>query len=315
MHKGNKEAGYYNFSSGSDYNCYTEQEIAIIHPDFYLDKALQEYVLCNSGCKTCYGPTDENCLSCKNDNYLYKGKCYPTCPKGTFDLINSNGNKTCEDCYQNCGDYIKKGNSLKMMCTSCPENSIIYKPDNNDPYSFNCYKIFDNDTKSFYSPESDNEISSCFELIGKYIKEDSNECINMPESEYFVSNVTTGLLKQCQSSCLTCSKGATNDNPNCDSCKYGKFSQEGKCVTNCQEGYYLDNNNKCLSYNKNCKTCIIGPLTDLEQKILNMKCIECKNELIEETFDGQKSIYYIQNEDNCFPVIIYDNLTIIFNIS
>ena len=37
-------------------------------------------------------------------------------------------------------------------------------------------------------------ITSCFELFGKYIKENATNCINEIEDGYFISNKKTGLL-------------------------------------------------------------------------------------------------------------------------
>ena len=64
-----------------------------------------------------------------------------------------------------------------MMCSSCPEDNIIYKYNFNGEDYYNCYNISDNTTKSFIVPENIDGISSCFKLLGKYIIENTNECI------------------------------------------------------------------------------------------------------------------------------------------
>ena len=51
-----------------------------------------------------------------------------------------------------------------MNCATCKENQIKY----ND----NCYEIFTSSTKHFLFPEKDNDISSCYQMFGLYIKED-----------------------------------------------------------------------------------------------------------------------------------------------
>ena len=85
----NEKEGYYHILDLESSNCYTEQEMSILHPNYYLDRENNVFALCNSSCQTCNGLTDENCLSCEDGNYLYKGKCLSTCPNGTFKFINN----------------------------------------------------------------------------------------------------------------------------------------------------------------------------------------------------------------------------------
>ena len=320
------DANYYHFPSGTDYKCYTEQEMAENYPNWYLEKNKKEFAQCNSTCKTCNGSTDENCLSCNDNNYLYSGKCYNECPKGTFKTENENGNKVCNDCYINCEKCTEGGNSSKMMCDSCPENSIIYKYNYNNKNYYNCYNISDNKEKRFFIPEKINEISSCFELYNQYIIENTNECIEFPEGGYFISNDTTGLLSKCHSSCLTCSKTYTELNSNCDSCNEGLL-QDGNCVNNCSDGYYKNNSN-CLKCHNNCQTCSTGVITDSNGKLNNMKCTRCKDIISSPNLlrylESNKEVdikpnlnilKFIKNEENCFPIIDYQNTTITFDIS
>ena len=167
--------------------------------------------------------------------------------------------------------------------------------------------------KSFFVPESNNPISTCFVLLHKYIIENTSECIDKPEANienqnYYISNAQTGLLSPCHISCLTCFQSPTSSNQNCDSCKDGLL-KDGNCVMNCGEGYYV-NDNKCLKCHDNCKTCSDGIVTDSNGKITNMKCTQCKEDII----NGYE-LKMIQNEDNCFPIIDYNNITVTFNIS
>ena len=198
-------------------------------------------------------------------------------------------------------------------------------------YLYNCFKISDNIIKSFFVPESLTEISSCFELFGKYIIENTNECIDLPKEDnqsqnYFLSNKQTGLLSPCDSSCLTCSQNFTKDNPNCDSCKNGLL-QDGKCLTKSDDRYYK-NNAKCLKCHKNCQIYSTGILTNSEGKIINMKCTQCnidkKTPNILRYLRGAGGIIeginlniftIIKNDENCFPIIIHDNNKITFIIS
>ena len=326
------EKDYYHFPSESDYNCYTTQEMTAKGINWYFDEVNKVFGECDSNCETCIGPTNENCTSCKDNKYLYKGKCLESCPVKTFETQNTVGKKNCVDCFENCENCSKLGNSSYMMCDSCPEDNIIYKYDYNAQSYYNCYKISNNTIKSFFVPESNDVISSCFQLFNKYIIENTNECIDKPEEStqnqnYFISNEQTGLLSSCHSSCLNCSQSPINSNPNCDLCKDGYGLQKnGNCVTNCGEGYY-ENNNKCLKCHNNCKTCSTGMITDINGRLINMKCSECKEDMQEQNLlrylsgennadnDINQPIKMIKNEENCFPIIFYNDSQIIFNIS
>ena len=89
-----------------------------------------------------------------------------------------------------------------MNCVRCEEGDI--KANN-----YNCYKVYNSTLKTFYDPDNINIITSCKELLNKYILIDSNECIDsIPSEEYYFENATTGLLAPCHSDCKTCSKKA-----------------------------------------------------------------------------------------------------------
>ena len=52
---------------------------------------------CDTSCKTCNGPSINNCLTCNNGNYFLDGKCLSSCPDG-FNSINYK----CIKCHKNC---------------------------------------------------------------------------------------------------------------------------------------------------------------------------------------------------------------------
>ena len=205
-----------------------------------------------------------------------------------------------------------------MTCTSSPENSIFYRYDNNNYNHINCYEIHDNQTKSFYDPEENITISSCLSLHQKYIKENTNECVDMPDEGYFISNTTTGLISPCNESCQICSKAPNETNQNCDSCKHNLFLHDGNCVTKCDNGYYLSEN-LCFKCHDNCETCTKGSIID-SSGILNMNYKTCKNQLYNISFnDSFQNINnehkMIKNDEKCFPIITYNDYQIVFDIS
>ena len=202
-------------------NCYNESEIEI---NWYLDSNIKEFALCDEKCKSCFGPSKNDCLSCYNDSYLFSGSCISHCPSGYFaEKINNNDDYhyECFSCYENCETclYKEQDNYKDMKCLSCKKNYIKYKN--------NCYKIKNSTIKSFYDPEENNEESSCFQKFNLYIKEDFNECIKLPDKNegYYISNNITGLLSNCHVNCLSCNNGAIVnkdgylESMECSSCK------------------------------------------------------------------------------------------------
>ena len=72
------------------------------------------------------------------------------------------------------------------------------------------FYIFDSSLKIFYEPETNNYfLTSCKDKFDLYIKEDSNECIPLPEEDegYYISNEEIGLLSKCHENCMSCKNG------------------------------------------------------------------------------------------------------------
>ena len=181
-------------------NCYSLDEKKL---NWYLDSANSEFGICHEECHSCTGPTKFNCSTCSNGLYLDNNSCKSKCSEGYFPIkteINSlDYFFRCDNCYKNCKTCLEKGTPQKMNCEFCKENQIKY----ND----NCFDIKNSSIKSFYEPENNDIIStSCYEKYGLYIKEDSNECISLPNEEegYYISNNKTGLLSKCYENCFSC---------------------------------------------------------------------------------------------------------------
>ena len=53
-------------------NCYSKEEK---REEWYFDEIEEVFGVCNIKCKTCFGPSENECLSCKDELYLYNNKC------------------------------------------------------------------------------------------------------------------------------------------------------------------------------------------------------------------------------------------------
>ena len=306
--------GYYTDPTKST-NCFMIQEKK---SNWYFDNNEMKFGICDESCVTCDGGTNKDCLSCYSQDEkaehscLYNKECIDNCPEGTYKSLISSGYYKCIPCYINCKTCSDGGNNINMKCDSCEEKYIRY---NN-----NCYKECDSSIKSFYLPES-GEISSCHELIDYYIEENTYECVNsMPDYGYFLSNSITGLFSPCHTDCKTCSINYTETNSNCEICNNQNLNYlNGNCIEECLDGYYSfeniisDNKKICKKCYERCLTCNNGEILNGDI-LINMNCLACKKKV--EPNDSNNLIdTFIQVEGNCFPIIIYTNEKIIFNIS
>ena len=299
-------------STESDHHCIECKEGYFPDPTKSSNCYEPEPYECYHDCLTCNGSLYNNCLNCSEERVLYKGECITYCPKGTFKT-DDNGINVCKNCHPNCEACNELGNSSNMKCLNCSNDKI-----KNDE---NCYQINDYQIKTFIDPENQENILSCKETFGKYILENTSECIVEPENSYFFINNKTGVISFCDNSCETCSNSPTNTSANCDSCYSDtiyNLLQNGNCVSNCSEGYY-QNGNKCLKCHKNCLTCDMGFDKNSAGKLINMKCTKCLGNPSEIGIQQQQSSLInqimIKNEENCFPVIERSEEKIIFDIS
>nr|CAG8490182.1 2472_t:CDS:2 [Entrophospora candida] len=78
---------------------------------------------CNSACKTCSGPLENQCLSCSNSNlFAMNGLCSSTpCPSSFVSL-----NTTCTKCHSDCAECSGPGIN---QCTKCPSNRPVLTKD------------------------------------------------------------------------------------------------------------------------------------------------------------------------------------------
>ena len=217
----------YYFSPLNQSNCYLIEEKEL---NWYFDSSNSKFGICDEECKTCTGPSKSDCTLC-SDGY------YPeniTCTENYSQICLS-----CKKCYQNCNTCYDNGNSQKMNCETCKENKIKYQD--------NCFDIENSTIKTFYEPKNNNSnITSCYKKYGLYIKEDSNNCINLTDENdgYYISNNDTGLLSKCHENCLSCKSGPIYDDlgniktMGCLKCKNSTIKNNN--------GYsFLDNTGNC----------------------------------------------------------------------
>ena len=119
------------------------------------------------------------------------------------------------------------------------------------------------------------------DLIYCYSIEDKERNFN----NYYL-NETDNTFYKCNSHCLTCNNGGTDENTNCLLCKDNNYFVDGtnQCSTNNINGYYRnDSLRKYMKCYESCKTC------NKEGNVNNHNCQSCKDGFV-----------YMDGTNNCY---------------
>lgn len=92
-----------------------------------------------SNCKTCFGSTSLQCLSCDSGTYLTNFSCKTICPTGTYADATTN---TCVACHQNCGTCINGSQG----CITCSADRFYLNANPADTCLRTCPSLFYNDS-------------------------------------------------------------------------------------------------------------------------------------------------------------------------
>ncbi len=228
----------YHFDPIKSNHCINESELPSI--SYYLDKSINKYKKCNIACLTCYGPYNNNCILCDNDNgYYYKENnesqiCYSqsNIEIGYYlDTINN----LFRNCNNRCLSCDKGGSDIQSNCIKCNKNENYHF----DPYIDNhCIKEEELPNINYYLDTIDDKYKICLPSCltcagpskcakcnntkGYYFIENDNSGIcytqlTIPIGYYL--NLTDNLFKLCNNRCYSCIRGGNNFESNCTVCK------------------------------------------------------------------------------------------------
>ncbi|XP_033633747.1 proprotein convertase subtilisin/kexin type 5-like [Asterias rubens] len=230
--------------------------------------------LCSFQCLDCY-QTYSQCVSCKDNTFLFREQCVPSCPEGFVEDLDSNQciaedrkcPLNCQDCNewgecQKCEDTfdIYYGECLRRPCADSQYQAL------NDDGMRECRSCFENCSRCL-GPRSD----ECLECHTNY-KLDNGECSRDCGPQQFDRE---GICLACHPSCNGCSGASPYD---CMECPDGaKISAEGDCIIGCPDNTY-QNGGDCLRCDSSCATC------DGEG---DHRCISCP------------SLYYLTGDQMC----------------
>lgn len=214
-------------------------------------------------CLVCDPLNLKRCLRCDQQQplkYLFKGKCFESCPAKSFweKLTNE-----CTECPKNCDectneykcDKCLRGfylNENKECVKACLDGFIANESNQCEKcHTENLCKICDIKDKS-----------KCIECKnGLYIDLANNKCVDMCPAGSLVSG----------SSCLSCAKDCLECETfdKCKTCKDGFVLYEGKCIENCPLGFVADFSTM------QCVPCSIDDCVSCSND--QSKCFKCKD--------------------------------------
>ncbi|XP_064005810.1 extracellular matrix organizing protein FRAS1 [Pogoniulus pusillus] len=214
---------------------------------------------CDQFCATCY-PDQPRCLTCAPEKLLHDGKCVSECPAGSFP--SSNGR--CRACHDSCSTC---EGPLATHCTSC-----------SFPLAFRQGQCLRGCGEGFYQ---DHDVckdchpschacmgpgaSHCLSCrgLGDVLQPQQpmegpvhGLCLSHCQAGFYMDS--TGVCRQCHSSCAGCVGSTSQD---CTACLSPHVLLEGRCLSECPEGLF-SHQDHCSSCHPSCKTCH-GP-SDLE---------------------------------------------------
>ncbi|XP_021236412.1 proprotein convertase subtilisin/kexin type 5 isoform X1 [Numida meleagris] len=212
------------------------------------DPDSEDCVPCSEGCQNCQLDDPRICITCVQNYYMYKQRCYKHCPDNTYSDESS---LQCRECPSNCNscdkdkcDFCKEGFYLSggTCVTECGDGFFT------DDMSRECEPCHRSCTTCVgYSYENCTGCQKDFQLS-------HGRCLNprnYPPSGKFWS-ASKKQLQQCDPSCSTCDKSADL----CTSCPEGKFLAHNTCVSQCPQQTFTNvGSGKCEMCMDNCEVC------------------------------------------------------------
>ncbi|XP_063337181.1 proprotein convertase subtilisin/kexin type 5 isoform X2 [Pelmatolapia mariae] len=216
----------------------------------YEDRSRRVCLSCPAPCEDCRNNT--HCFACQAGYFLNEGQCIKQCPQQTFS--DSSGWR-CQSCHSSCQtchgpratdcDLCPGGNfHVHGQCPhiNCPLGQYF------DGKYGECHTC-DVSCKTCFGPQA-LDCSSCFK--GYFLDQDSSCVEQCPPGSY--ANSATQLCEDCSPSCEAC----VHTSDNCISCSKGTdklFLHQGRCWSNCPEGFFETAEGSCEACDSSCLTC------------------------------------------------------------
>nr|XP_026692904.1 extracellular matrix protein FRAS1 isoform X2 [Ciona intestinalis] len=204
---------------------------------------------CPSDCSSCTNAT--SCTQCIDRTKLPQGGvCVQTCSDGFFF-----SNLTCQRCHPSCATCY-----TNTSCLTCPpskllENKLCVSQCNDGYFQLSITRCASCHPSCLTCRRStSSSCSSC--KHGTYLHQ--GKCVDRCPGRYYVKH---GRCRECHSSCRSCVGGSAHHCTVCstqsDVIETIRDRDNGVCVSQCEEGRYLDGN-LCKPCHDSCSSCVNG---------------------------------------------------------
>ncbi|KAM6269950.1 LOW QUALITY PROTEIN: extracellular matrix organizing protein FRAS1 [Porphyrio hochstetteri] len=211
---------------------------------------------CDPSCETCH-PQQPGCLTCASERWLHEGRCLLECPGGYFPGATGR----CRACHASCSTC---EGPLATHCTSCSPPLALRRgqclPDCGQglyrdqavckgchpscrgcagPGAAHCLQC--RAPEDVLQPQQPTQGAAHGAVQGL--------CLSHCPAGFYVSS--TGVCRQCHSSCAGCVGNTSQD---CTACLSSHVLLEGRCLSECPEGLF-SHKDHCYACHPSCKTC------------------------------------------------------------
>ena len=253
-----KNENNYHFDPLKQNHCIQFNELQ--SSNYFLDSNDDKYILCHISCLSCYGPNNDNCLSCDGNTFFETENFPKRCLEKSeipinYYSINSSGILKYYKCHERCktctngGKYDCQKCNIEGgyfpvedkygFCLTIEELPDKYYFDYINKNMFRCHENCESCLNGFNNITQEMNCNTCIE--GTYFQNiSSTNCIEKPENGYYIDlNNGKKTLFPCYKSCLTCDRAGNSDNNLCLSCRNNYYFDD-EIATNC-----IDDDNEC----------------------------------------------------------------------
>ncbi|KAF5318108.1 hypothetical protein D9619_012261 [Psilocybe cf. subviscida] len=218
---------------------------------------------CSGACRTCKGPSSNDCLLCAAGTYMFNGACVSVntdgvC-QGTNGMVADNNKNECETCGAKCTsctipNFDVASTISQAQCTGCLPGSVLSKG--------KCVSSCPAGT--FVSPQDNLTCIPCSTSCGTCVGT-ANFCLTCPPGQLASggqcvstcpSNTFTsdGSCVKCHPDCATCSGPSFNQCSTCNSAR--PVLTSGRCLPTCTKSQYFDTtSSSCQACDSSCSSC------------------------------------------------------------
>ncbi|KAH8385207.1 hypothetical protein KR200_005715, partial [Drosophila serrata] len=241
-------------------------------PDGYFENTRNRTcVPCEPNCASCQDHP-EYCTSCDHHLVMHENKCYSACPLDTYE---TEDNK-CAFCHSTCATC---NGPTDQHCITCRPSRYAWQN-----------KCLNSCPDGFYADKKRLECmpcqdgcktctsngGACSECLENWTLTKRDKCIvtgseGCHEAEYF--SQADGVCRSCHASCETCNG---NLETNCMSCPPNQLLEQSRCVSGCQDGFFMETAGVCSPCLHTCSQCVSRTNCSNCSKGLELQNGECR---------------------------------------